>query len=233
MDHHPWLGRPADFNRYPGMPTTPGWLEASGEFGLGGITQVGDAPVYLYGSATYLFSTTQGRDTYSSEKSRWHGEMEQGYGGILVARKGSPVSFNLSAGRQRFSLNRNLLIGHVPGAGNGADRAAAYLSPRNAYALVVDAKLKLYKFLLEGFLAEPNELPVADTRSRFTGFNLKYNDNRNVDSTFTFLAVPRSTYAYPLPDGRQFTREGLRSLNPRLRWNGPFGTDGLWLYFFY
>ena len=72
------------------MKETPAWMEASAEAGFGGITQVGATPLYLFGAATYLVSTTQGRDTYSSEKSRSHGDMEQGYGGLLVARPGSP-----------------------------------------------------------------------------------------------------------------------------------------------
>jgi len=228
-DHNPWLGNPAEFNRYPAMERTPAWLEASAELGLGGITRLGASPLYVYGSATYLVSTTQGQDTYNPEKSRYHGEIEQGYGGFLIARQGSPYSFNFSAGRQRFSLNRNLLIGHVLGATNAGERAATYLSPRNAYDLVVDAKFRLHDFLVEGFYAEPNELPAADTGSRFAGLNFKYNNNRNVDASLTLLTVPRSTLAYLLPDGTRFPREGLRAVNPRLRWNAPFGLPGLWL----
>jgi hypothetical protein len=228
-DHHPWLGNPSEFNRYAGMKETPAWMEASAEAGLGGITQVGATPLYLYGAATYLVSTTQGRDTYNSEKSRAHGEMEQGYGGFLVARPGSPYSFNLSAGRQRFSLNRNLLVGHVLGATNAGERAATYLSPRNAHDLVVDARLRVHDILIEGFYADPNELPAADTHTRFAGLNLKYNNNRSVDASCTFLAVSRSDAAYTLPDGSRLTREGLRAVNPHLRWNAPFGARGFWL----
>lgn len=228
-DHHPWLGNPSEFNRYAGMKETPAWMEASAEAGFGGITQVGATPLYLFGAATYLVSTTQGRDTYSSEKSRSHGDMEQGYGGLLVARPGSPYSFNLSAGRQRFSLNRNLLVGHVLGATNAGERAATYLSPRNAYDLVVDARLRVHDFLIQGFYADPNELPAADTHTRFAGLNFKYNNNRSVDASCTFLAVSRSDAAYPLPDGARLTREGLRAVNPRLRWDAPFGAHGLWL----
>jgi hypothetical protein len=155
--------------------------------------------------------------------------VEDLYAGLLVAKRGSKRRLNLSVGRQKFSLNRNLLIGHVLGASNGGDRAASNLSPRNAYDMTVDARLQLGDFTLQAWLADPNELPASDTRSRYAGLNFRYNDNRNVDATVTLLGVPRSDARYPFPDGRVETREGLRAVNPRVRWNSAFQVPGLWL----
>jgi hypothetical protein len=132
-------------------------------------------------------------------------------------------------GRQKFSLNRNLLVGHVLGASNGGDRAASNLSPRNAYDMTVDARLQLGDVTLQGWFADPNELPPSDGRNQLAGLNFRYNNNRTVDATLTLLAVPRSDARYPLPDGTFLHREGLRAVNPRIRWTSAFSVPGLWL----
>jgi hypothetical protein len=180
------------------------------------------------GAASYVGSTTVGRDIFTSDSSRAHGEIEDLYGGILVARKGAGRSFNLSFGRQKFSLNRNLIIGHVLGASNGGERAASNLSPRNAYDMTVDARLQLGEFTLQAWFADPNELPASDSRSQFAGLNLKYNNNRNLGLSLTLLEVPRSDARYPLPDGTFLRREGLRAVNPRIRWTSALAVPGLW-----
>ena len=125
-------------------------------------------------------STTLGRDVFTNDSTRGRVEVEDLYAGLLVARKGSKRRLNISVGRQKFSLNRNLLIGHVLGANNGGDRAASNLSPRNAYDMTVDARLQLGDFTLQAWLADPNELPASDTRSRYAGLNFRYNDNRRI-----------------------------------------------------
>jgi hypothetical protein len=203
-------------------------LEAGLELGLGGITRIGGSNAYVYGAASYIGSTTLGRDIFNPDSTRVHGEVEDLYGGLLVASKGAGRSFNLSVGRQKFSLNRNLLIGHVLGASNGGDRAASNLSPRNAYDMTVDARLQLSDFTLQAWFADPNELPTSDSRSQLAGLNFRYNNNRNLDATLTLLDVPRSDARYPLPDGTFLHREGLRAVNPRIRWSSAFDLPGLW-----
>ena len=97
----------------------------------------------------------------AAAQKRVHGEVEDLYAGLLIARKGSDRTFNLSIGRQKFSLNRNLLIGHVLGASNGGDRAASNLSPRNAYDMTVDARYQIKDLTLQAWFADPNELPSS------------------------------------------------------------------------
>ena len=70
-------------------------------------------------------SGTLGNDVFSSEGHRVHIETEKLYGGLLVARKGGRAAFDLSVGRQKFSLNRNLVFGFVLGSTNGGDRGVA------------------------------------------------------------------------------------------------------------
>jgi hypothetical protein len=227
-DRDPWVGNPGAFVGLPDQDRTTAVVEAGVELGLGGITRVGRSNTYVYGAASYVGSTTLGRDIFTSDSNRVHGEVEDLYGGILVARKGSDHSFNLSIGRQKFSLNRNLLIGHVLGASNGGERAASNLSPRNAYDMTVDARYQIKDLTLQAWFADPNELPASDSRSQYAGFNFRYNNNSTIDATLTLLSVPRSDARYPLPDGTFLGREGLRAVNPRIRWTSAFQVPGLW-----
>jgi hypothetical protein len=228
VDRDPWVGNPGAFVGLPDQARTTEVVEAGVELGVGGITRIGRSNTYVYGAASYLGSTTLGQDIFSPDSARVHGEVEDLYGGILVARKGAGRSFNLSIGRQKFSLNRNLLIGHVLGANNGGERAASNLSPRNAYDMTVDARLQLGEYTLQAWFADPNELPASDSRSQYAGLNFKYNNNRNLDVTLTLLDAPRSDARYPLPDGTFLPREGLRAVNPRIRWTSAFEVPGLW-----
>jgi len=228
-DRDAWVGNPGAFVGQADQNRSTGVVEAGLELGIGGITRVGSSNAYLYGAASYVGSTTLGRDIFNPDSTRVHGEVEDLYGGLLVARKGADRSFNLSVGRQKFSLNRNLLVGHVLGASNGGDRAASNLSPRNAYDMTVDARFQLGDVTLQAWFADPNELPASDSRSQLAGLNFRYNNNRTVDATLTLLEVPRSDARYPLPDGTFLHREGLRAVNPRIRWTSAFNLTGLWL----
>ncbi len=227
-DRDPWVGNPGAFVGFADKTAT-GVFEAGLELGIGGITRIGNSNAYVYGAASYVGSTTLGQDVFTDDGTRALGGMEDLYGGVLVAKKGTRRSLNVSAGRQKFSLNRNLLVGHVLGASNGGDRAASNLSPRNAYDMTVDARLQLGDFTLQGWLADPDELPANDSHSRFVGLNVRFNDNRNLDATLTLLGVPRSDARYPFPDGGVGTREGLRAINPRVRWSSALRVPGLWL----
>ncbi len=228
-DRDAWVGNPGAFVGQADQSRTTGVVEAGLELGIGGITRVGSSNAYLYGAASFVGSTTLGRDIFNPDSTRVHGEVEDLYGGLLVARKGADRSFNLSVGRQKFSLNRNLLVGHVLGASNGGDRAASNLSPRNAYDMTVDARHQRGDVTLQAWFADPNELPASDSRSQLAGLNLRYNNNRNLDATLTLLGVPRSEARYPLADGTFLHREGLRAANPRIRWTSAFNVTGLWL----
>lgn len=229
VDRSPWLGNPGAFVGNPEMETTLAHLEYGIEVGVGGVVGLGRSPVYLFGAASYVFSGTFGLDAFSTDSSRGHGEIEDLYAGIVVAPPSSRSSFKLSAGRQKFSLNRNFLMGHVLGATNAGDRAATDLSPRNAYDLVVDAEWQRDRLGVRGFYARPNELPAGDTRTAYAGVNVTYSDSRSLDASLAFVAIPSSEGTYLLPAGAPAPREGLRAVNPRARWSSAFGVPGLWL----
>ncbi len=227
-DRSPWVGNPGAFVGLPDKDAT-GVFEGGLELGVGGITRIGRSNAHVYGAVSYVGSTTLGRDVFTDDSARAHVEVEDLYGGVLVASPGARRRLNVSVGRQKFSLNRNLLLGHVLGASNGGERAASNLSPRNAYDMTVDARLQLGAVTLQAWMADPNELPASDSRSRFAGLNVRFNDNRTLDASLTLLGVPRSNTKYPFPDGSAGNREGLRAVNPRVRWNSAFRVPGLWV----
>lgn len=224
----PWFSNSENFLAGPYLPSgTVTWPEFNLETGIAGITQLGDAPLYVYGAATYTISASLAPDIFQPG-SRAYGAVEQLYGGALVAAPGSPVSFNLSAGRQKFQLNQGFLFSQFAGAVNALERGASYLNPRTAYDMTVLANLRFGDFRLQGFFLEPNELPIADTGTQYLGASLSYNNNRNVEASLSYITVPNSDTLYLLPNGETATRQGLQVINPQIRLSSLFGVDGLW-----
>jgi hypothetical protein len=228
-DTNSWFGSTPDFVRGRYQPRgTITWPELYVETGVGGITQLGNTPLYVYGAFSFTESTTLAPDIFRSDV-RFYGAIEDGYGGLLYAEKGSPVSFNISAGRQNFQLNRNFLFGQVLGSANALERGSSFLNARTVYDNAVLANLRVGNFLVQGFYLNPNELPIADSESRFLGVNLKYNNNRNLEAALAYITIPESNTTYIFPNGQREAREGLQVINPRLRLTSLFGVEGLWL----
>lgn len=228
-DTNPWFNNSQDFvagNYQPKGTIT--WPEFYIEPGVGGITQIGNAPIYTYGAVSYLESGTLAPDIFRAD-TRFYGDIEKLYGGFLIAQKGFPVSFNFSIGRQNFQLNRNFLFGQVLGSANALERGASFLNARTAYDNAILGNLRVGNFLLQGFYLNPDELPVAETNSRFLGVNARYNDNENLELALAYITVPESDTIYVLPNGQQETRKGLQVINPRIFLSSLFDVPGLWL----
>jgi hypothetical protein len=94
-DSNPWFDNADNFVTGPYQPTgTITWGEFYLEPGLAGITRLGDWPLYVYGAGTYTLSATVQPDIFRTD-DRFFDDVEQLYGGLLVADTHSPVSFNL------------------------------------------------------------------------------------------------------------------------------------------
>jgi hypothetical protein len=227
-DTNPWFSNPQNFlsGTYRPFGTTT-WGEFSLEAGLAGITELGQSPFYLYGAATYTLSATVQPDIFRTD-NRFYGDVEKLYAGLLYAKKGTPFAINLSGGRQNFQLNQGFLFSQFSGSANALDRSGSFLNPRTAYRTSILADVKLGNFKLRGFFLQPDELAIADTRTRYLGTSLIYNNNRNLDLSLSYIAVPQSEKEYLLPGGLKETREGLQVINPRIRLSSLFGVDGLW-----
>ncbi len=228
-DTQPWFGQGSQFVAPPYSPGSHvAWGETHVETGLGGVSRLGSSDAYLYGAGTYLASTTPFPDLFG-EARPLYGDFERLYGGLLVANPETDWRLQVSGGRQHFQLNRNLLFGYVRGSANARERGGSYLSSRITYDKTILGKVRKGDWLLQGFYLDPDELPAADNETQYLGGQLIYNNNRDLEASLAYVSSPMSRFSYILPDGTRQQRDGLWLWNPRLRWNGMFGVDGLWL----
>lgn len=231
---NPFFGRADLFTqgnkaaRNPAGPGTTTWAESYIEPGIGGITRLGDTPLYAYGALTYLESASWGQDLYDSG-TRYHGAVEQAYAGVIYDLPGKGNSLNVSAGRQIYQLRQGFLISKIPGSTNLGPLGALWLGPRLAFDNTIVAKLKLGAFTAEAVRLEPTEFPGMETGTRIEGGTLGYNDGKTIDAALTYLRVPQSSKAYLGPDGSPIaTRRGLKTLSPSVWLTAPFDLRGVW-----
>ena len=233
-DADPWFGGYGEaFNG--GNPTaedpagagTTTWAEGYVEPGIGGISQIGDSPVYPYGAVSYLVSGTAGQDIYNSD-SRTYGDFEKLYAGLIWDLPGEDAFLDLSIGRQVYQIRDGFLLSKIPVSTSIGERAALYLGPRLTSENTVLLRGKSADFGLDAFLIEPSELDEIATDTRLAGINLQYQFGR-AEAAFTYFYVPASKSSYRSPDGARLPREGLRTFNPSLSIKRVFGMEGAWL----
>jgi hypothetical protein len=211
-------------------PLGPGastWAEAYLEAGLGGITRIGDSPLYPYGAVTYLASGTSGHDIYNSG-TRGYGDIEKLYGGLIWDLPGKGAVVDASVGRQIYQLRDGFLLSKIPVSTSIGERAALYLGPRLTSENTALIRARLGSFGLDAFLIEPSEIEEIASDSQLAGVNLQY-QFANAEAAFTYFYVPESKSVYRTPDGRILPREGLRTFNPSLSLTKLFGVEGAWL----
>ena len=233
-DTDPWFGGYGQaFNG--GNPTaedpagagTTTWIEGYIEPGIGGISQIGDSPVYPYGAVSYLVSGTAGHDIYNSE-SRTYGDFEKLYAGLIWDLPGKGAVLDFSIGRQVYQLRDGFLLSKIPVSTSIGERGALYLGPRLSSENTVLLRAKAAGFGLDAFLIEPSEIEEIATDTRLAGINLQYQVG-NAEAAFTYFYVPDSKSTYRLPDGGRLPREGLRTFNPSLSLKRAFGLEGAWV----
>ena len=205
-----------------------GWVEGWASAGLYGITTVSASKnMFVYGGASYIVSGSAGREIFT-EKSRFHGGIEDAYAGFLgtkAFKNGHRLTYNITAGRQQFSIGKGFIIRNT--AANGDERAALQLNPRWAADLVGLFSIKYDNLLVQAFHLDPDELPVIDSKTKIRGVNAEWGDRNSNQIGISVLNVPTSNHKYYTPDGKVLTRQGLWLYN--LRWYGsrPPGVPGL------
>jgi len=206
---------------------TSTWIEGYIEPGFGGIFQLSDYPLYIYGAVSYLMSGSDGHDIYNS--GTWgYGDFEKLYAGVIwdLPRKNSLV--DVSIGKQVYQLRDGFLLSKIPVSTSIGERAALYLGPRLTSENTVLVRAKAYGVGLDAFLIEPSEIDEIATNTQLAGVDLQYQFS-NMDAAFTYFYIPESKSIYRTPDGRQLPREGLRTFNPSLSIKKLFGLDGSWI----
>jgi hypothetical protein len=233
-DTYPWFGDAATFNGSSPLATNPpkgrraSWGEMTVEAGMGGITQLGRAPVYAYGAATALFSAAAGQDLFTND-TRGLVRVEKAYVGLLYADRPSRTSVNLSFGRQNFNLSDGFLISQFSGSANAGPRPGLYLNPRIAFDMTAILDIKLDTVRLKAFYLNPDELEQFESRTEYAGLNLSWAASPKTRLGATSIWIPQSDSLFRLPDGNRLAREGVHTLAFDARFDDPLGVNGVWL----
>ncbi|MGL4543187.1 MAG: alginate export family protein, partial [Polymorphobacter sp.] len=233
-DSNPWFGDGATFTRlspvakHPATGRRATWVEGVVEAGAGAITQLGSAPLYVYGAATVLWDASAGQDLFTNE-TRSMIATEKLYAGLLYADKASHRSANLSFGRQNYTLDDGFLISQFNGSANAGPRPGLYLNPRTAFDMTALLNIRLGNLRLKGFYLDPDEIEEFESNTNFAGANVNWQVTPKVTLGVTYITIPRSDSRFRLPGGGSVPREGEATLAVNLRLDDVLGVAGSWV----
>lgn len=219
---NPWFG---DANNFTGsspiaLSAADGpsatWFEASVEYGIGGVVQLGKSDFWLYGAGTFLTSFSSGQDLFRSD-TRSKTAIEDGYLGGVVQFGRKPWIINASVGRQNWQLNDGFLFSQFSGSANAGPLPGLFLNPRTAYEMTSLIKVRHGRLSLEGFYLDPNEIEFLESRTTYAGLNSAYMFPFGLESSFAVYTVPRSkTLFRSSQPGNEVPREGQVTVNLRV-----------------
>jgi hypothetical protein len=233
-NNNAWYGRPdlmlAGNPLVQGTPAGAGyddWVEGYLHYGIYGITPI-NPNLYVYGGLSAITSASAGQELFTDETRVYTG-IEDAYVGLVGGRTdaaGNRLSFNVTVGRQRFTLANAFLLANT--AANGQERAALQANARWASDLLALARVRYNDTMFEVFYVDPDELPVIDTGTKYIGANLETRPFEGLDLGFSYLTVPESSFNYFSPTGGiAGTREGLQVYDARLSFSpNPPGQTG-------
>ncbi len=235
-NNNAWYGRPdamlAGNPLVEGEPSGEGWdqwVESYVHYGIYGITPINER-LYFYGGLSGLASYSVGQELFTDETRGWNA-VEDAYVGLVGGRTdeaGNRLSYNLTLGRQRFTLANGFLIANT--AANGKERAALQANARWASDLLALARIRYNDTMLEAFYLDPDELPDIDTETAYAGLNFEARPMENLDIGLSYVTSPNSNFNYFGPTGDIVgTREGLQVWDARFTYTpngagapGPF-----------
>jgi hypothetical protein len=205
------------------------WIESYLHYGIYGITPLSQN-FYVYGGFSAITSASYGQELFTDETRTYTG-IEDAYVGFITGRTdeaGNRLTFNFSAGRQRFTLANAFLIANT--ASNGDERAALQANARWASDLLVLGQVAWNNTKFEAFVVDPDELPVLDTETVIAGLNVESFVRPGLLLGASYLTVPESSQTYFSPVGAiAGSREGLDLWDVRFTYTPPSGQSG----FFY
>jgi hypothetical protein len=234
LDNNGFFGEGAAFTQGNPVADDPAgfgatyWPEAYIEPGLGGISELGNTDLFIYGALSAMFTTRIGNDIFSSGATVFGG-FERAYVGILIPRlgKNNNGKLDISIGRNFFQLNDGFLFSKFAGSANAGDRGSVYLNGRTAFEKTVLATYSTQKWTIRGFFVEPQELfQESQTNINYTGATVGYNDSKNFDVNLTVLQRTDGLGQYRLPNGESISKKGLWVVNPKL-WVSNILNEGL------
>ncbi|MFZ0097580.1 MAG: alginate export family protein [Gemmobacter sp.] len=234
-NNNAWYGRPdlmlAGNPLVVGKPAGAGyddWNETYLHYGIYGITPLSQS-FYVYGGLSAITSGSFGQELFTDETRTYTG-VEDAYIGFITGRTddvGNRLTFNFTAGRQRFTLANGFLIANT--AANGDERAALQANARWSSDLLVLGQVAWNNTKLEAFVVDPDELPVLDTETVITGLNVESIVRPGLLLGASYLNVPESDQTYFSPVGTiAGTREGLELWDLRFTYTPPGDQSGFY-----
>jgi hypothetical protein len=135
-NNNAWYGRPdlllAGNPLVQGSPAGPGFAPSSEgylHYGIYGITPLNES-LYAYAGLSAITSGSWGQEVFTDETRGYTG-VEDAYIGLIGGRTddaGNRFAYNLTAGRQRFTLANGFLLSNT--SANGEERAALQANAR-------------------------------------------------------------------------------------------------------
>lgn len=237
-DANPWFGHPEAFTsrnplvQEPALGAQTGssatWTEQYVEYGVNGMTQLGESSFYAYGAVSGLTAFSAGRDIFRDDTRTTSG-IEKAYGGVLYVDPRGRMSGTISVGRQNFTLNDGFLVAQYGSQYNAGPRPGVYLAPRTTHDKSILAQLSVGKWGFKAFRLDPNEYEPLESGTVLDGLNGRYSITPSFYWDVTLLRVPESRTRYSRPGLDPFTREGLQVAAVHARWADRERLPGVWL----
>jgi hypothetical protein len=237
-DGNPWFGNPDAFTIGNPLVQDPAegadtggriaWFEQWIEGGIAGATQLGDSNVAVHGALTAIAPFATGQDIFRDD-TRSTVDVEKAYAGFVWSEPARELSFNLSLGRQNFTLNDGFLISQFGSQWNAGPRPGVYMAPRTTHDFAGVATLKAGGWTATGFYLDPNEYDPLETDTTVAGASLRYNFTDSFFADASAFTVPESKARYGAPTGPVGTREGLTTYAAHVRWADRERAPGLWV----
>lgn len=205
---------------------TDSWFETYVEYGLAGITQLGNSPFWTYGAVSWLTSFSAGPDLFRSD-SRDRTEFELGYGGVVFQIPDTEWVINASAGRQSWQLNDGFLFSEFSGAANAGPYPGLYLNPRTAFEMTGLLRARHRNTRIEAFYIDPAEIDFLDSDTTFAGINVAQRFANDWEASLAYFESPESNTKFSTDQIETIHREGQQTFNARLASTSFLGVKGL------
>lgn len=228
-----WFGLAA-LNPNPDFSERRAWGESWFEPGLDMTWRLGSV-LDLYGSVSVGASRTWAADAFD-QSNQGEFSLENAFVGFRTVRPAEQLNIDISSGQQNYIVGTGMLIWQ--GAGNGFERGAGGILPRQAWTNATVGKFSIGDFALEGFYLDPNELDSADTETKLAGTVVQYKLGQKSRIGLAGIKVLQSEQFYPLPSapfpdfqpGIENGRDGLEALHGYAEIEGTnFGIPNSWL----
>lgn len=145
-----------------------------------------------YGSLSVGATQTLGADAFDY---RDQGEVRWGSAALGVRGKTQGWTYDISAGRQPFTLGTGMLL--TAGSSNGYSWGGGASTQRKTWGRSLVARVGSGELTGTAFALEPDEVPEARTDTRVQGVALEWARPKIGKAGLAWLTVPRSQAIYP------------------------------------